>query len=140
MKNYFLILFIVTITLFAESVSATTVETKISNSVNTGGNTVINGESIGGSSKSNVRVYTEIDGEVVEDFEKEVEVEEEFEFKSRQEVSGTKVDTEIKINNGDFDNTEDITDIEVSYQTEEGVQKISFVRKILNYVFAIFKF
>lgn len=141
MKKYLPILFLLSL-VSVGPVFAATIETKVNNYVSTGGNTTINGENIEGSSKSSVRVFTEINGQVVEDFEKEIETQDEFEFQSQKEADGSKVETEIKINKQDYNEAESNAEFEIEskVETEETTKEISFVRKILNYVFGIFKF
>ena len=122
MKKYITTFLFILPLLLANHVFATTVETQVNTSFSTGGNRVINGESVEGSSKSSVKVYTEVDGEVIEDFEKEFEGETQFEFETEKETLNSKVKTEIKVEGS-------VPEVEVS-----------FVRKILNYVLSIFKF
>jgi len=99
----------------------TTVINNISASANTGGNTAGSGEVIQGKSEASVKVYTEVNGEVVEDFEKTVE-----------SVSGGDVEVEYK--------TADKNDAEVTIEIEKQELETNFFIKIFNYVLSFFKF
>ena len=99
----------------------TTVINNISASSNTGGNTAESGEVIQGKSEASVKVYTEVNGEVVEDFEKTVE-----------SVSGGDVEVEYK--------TADKNNTEVAIEIEEQESEVNFFKKIINYVLSFFKF
>ena len=99
----------------------TTVINNISASTNTGGNTAGSGEVIQGKSEASVKVYTEVNGEVVEDFEKTVE-----------SVSGGDVEVEYK--------TADKNDAEVTIEIEKQELETNFFIKIFNYVLSFFKF
>ena len=99
----------------------TTVINNISASSNTGGNTAESGEVIQGKSEASVKVYTEVNGEVVEDFEKTVE-----------SVSGGDVEVEYK--------TADKNNTEVAIEIEKQELETNFFIKIFNYVLSFFKF
>lgn len=94
----------------------------ISTSANTGGNKSVDGGVVEGEARSSVKVFTEVNGEVVADFEKE-EISETgnamVEYEAEKEAVVAEVPIEIEV---------------------EKVPEKSFVRKILNYVFTFFKF
>jgi len=109
----------------------TTVINNISASSNTGGNTAESGEVIQGKSEASVKVYTEVNGEVVEDFEKVVEsgtADVKVEYKAKTEV------------NTDGDLNTEVIDEEVSKATFDTLEKVGFFKKIINYVLSFFKF
>ena len=99
----------------------TTVINDISASANTGGNTAGSGKVVEGKSEASIKVYTEVNGEVVEDFEKTVE-----------SVSGGDVEVEYK--------TADKNDAEVTIEIEKQELETNFFIKIFNYVLSFFKF
>jgi len=99
----------------------TTVINNISASANTGGNTAGSGKVVEGKSEASIKVYTEVNGEVVEDFEKTVE-----------SVSGGDVEVEYK--------TADKNDAEVTIEIEKQELETNFFIKIFNYVLSFFKF
>ena len=99
----------------------TTVINNISASANTGGNTAGSGKVVEGKSEASIKVYTEVNGEVVEDFEKTVE-----------SVSGGDVEVEYK--------TADKNNTEVAIEIEKQELETNFFIKIFNYVLSFFKF
>ena len=99
----------------------TTVINNISASANTGGNTAGSGEVIQGKSEASVKVYTEVNGEAVEDFEKTVE-------------SVSSGDVEVEYKTADKNNTE------VAIEIEKQELETNFFIKIFNYVLSFFKF
>ena len=99
----------------------TTVINNISASANTGGNTAGSGTVVEGKSEASIKVYTEVNGEVIEDFEKTVE-----------SVSGGDVEVEYK--------TADKNDAEVTIEIEKQELETNFFIKIFNYVLSFFKF
>src|SRR3989344_7194987 len=108
----------------------TTVINNISASANTGGNTAGSGEVIQGKSEASVKVYTEVNGEVVEDFEKVVEsgtADVKVEYKAKTEV------------NTDGDLNTEVIDEEGSKATFDTLEKVGFFKKIINYVLSFFK-
>ena len=114
-------------------VSADSVEiiNNISASVSTGGNTIGNGEIIEGSSKSSVKVYTEVNGEVIEDFQKEVPGGENFNYEARKEFEGGKTETKVKVN------IKTASSIDMSKTVFDTLRR--FI-KYVEYVFSFFKF
>ena len=116
----------------------TTVINNISASSNTGGNTAESGEVIQGKSEASVKVYTEVNGEVVEDFEKVVEsvigdVKVEYEAKTEVNAEGkTDSKVEVKVNDEVLEVDNDL-DVEIR-------EEIGFFKKIFNYVLSFFKF
>jgi len=68
----------------------------VSVSASTGGNKVSNGETIESASKSSVEVYTEVDGEVIEDFKKETQGGEEINYEAEKKFEGGSVETKIE--------------------------------------------
>lgn len=112
----------------------------VSASASTGGNAVSNGETVEGTNKSSVKVYTKVNGEVVEDFQKEIVGEQEFEFESKKETGGAKVETKVKVNVASSSLTATGTDVSKAvFDTfrETFRQK---VRQLFKYVFSFFKF
>lgn len=140
MNNYSPYVFVALIFIFGNSAIATTIETTINSYVNNGGNTILNGESMNGSSRSKVKIYTEIDGQVVEDFKREISAEEEFQFQSKKEIGNSRVEIETKINKNEKILNEKGGKKNVKYETDQDNREVNFVRKILNYVFSLFKF
>ncbi len=93
----------------------------ISASASTVSNKSVDGEMVEGEARSSVKVFTEVNGEVVADFEKE-------------EISTTgnaTVEYEVE--------KEVVAEVPIEIEAEKVPEK-SLVRKILNYVFTFFKF
>lgn len=93
----------------------------ISTSASTGDNKSVDGEMVEGEARSSVKVFTEVNGEVVTDFEKE----------EISETGNATVEYEVE--------KEVATEVPVGVAAEKVPEK-SLVRKILNYVFTFFKF
>lgn len=124
---------------FALADSATVIN-NVSSSVSTGGNKVENGEVTQGSSRSGVKVYTEVNGEVIEDFQKEVSGGEEINYENKKEFDGGSVETKVEVN-GEVNREATSSLIATS-----SVSKAPFdmfreeVTKFIKYVFSLFKF
>lgn len=117
------LLFLIIVLVLPSSVLAgsSNVVNNISTSANTGGNKSVDGEMVEGEARSSVKVFTEVNGEVVTDFEKE-------------EISATGNTTvEYEVEN------KVVAEVPIEIEAEKVPEK-SFVRKILNYVFTFFKF
>ncbi len=89
-----------------QPVDASSVYNKIENFRYSGGNTLINsgGMVIVGESKSSIQVYTEINGEVVEDVSEEVEEGELFQYEKSISKDNVLVDTKIQISTQEMEN------------------------------------
>ena len=145
------VLFFVTVPVVSFAYNSTEVINNVTNSVNTGGNSAEAGEVIEGEAKSEVKVYTEVNGEVVEDFHQVWEGEREFEYQTEKEFEGGQVETkvEIKTNESKTDMSRlnlDIQANETATSSEVEVSKKTFdtfrkkVNRFINYVFSFFKF
>jgi len=146
-----LILFFVTVPVVSFAYNSYEVINNVVNSVNTGGNSAEAGEVIEGEAKSEVKVYTEVNGEVVEDFHQVWEEEGEFEYQVKKEFEGGQVETkvDIKTNESKTDMSRfnlDIQANETTTSSEVEVSKTVFdtfkweISKIIDYVFSFFKF
>ena len=135
-----LILFFVTVPVVSFAYNSTEVINNVTNSVNTGGNSAEAGEVIEGEAKSEVKVYTEVNGEVVEDFHQVWEGEREFEYQTEKEFEGGKTQTEVKIN------VEETNIPRTLLGSTPEVSKTVFdtfkqkVSRFIDYVFSFFKF
>lgn len=143
MFTFILIVLFTTPTLaLAESVN---VINTIDTSVSTGGNSANNGEIIEGKAKSRVKVLTEVNSKVLENFEKEFEGEGEFDFEFEKEAEGMKVETKIKINASSSNSNEIGESGATTTETRNFFrilpEKISNkINKLIKYVFSFFKF
>ena len=146
-----LVLFFVTVPVVSFAYNSYEVINNVTNSVNTGGNSAEAGEVIEGEAKSEVKVYTEVNGEVVEDFHQVWEEEGEFEYQVKKEFEGGQVETkvDIKTNKSKTDMSRlnlDIQANETTTSSEVEVSKTVFdtfkweISKIIDYVFSFFKF
>ena len=146
-----LVLFFVTVPVVSFAYNSYEVINNVTNSVNTGGNSAEAGEVIEGEAKSEVKVYTEVNGEVVEDFHQVWEEEREFEYQTEKEFEGGQVETkvEIKTNESKTDMSRlnlDIQTNQTATSSEVEVSKTVFdtfkweISKIIDYVFSFFKF
>lgn len=90
--------------------SPTATETTIVNEVNvsasTGGNTATSGNVITGEAKASVKVKTEINGEVLEDFDEEFFGETNFEREFEHATGTASTTTKIKVKTESFPNSE----------------------------------
>ena len=149
-----LILFFVTVPVVSFAYNSYEVINNVVNSVNTGGNSAEAGEVIEGEAKSEVKVYTEVNGEVVEDFHQVWEEEGEFEYQVKKEFEGGQVETKVDIKTNEsktdmsrfnLDNL-DIQTNQTTTSSETEVSKTVFdtfkweISKIIDYVFSFFKF
>ncbi len=126
-------------------VSAHNVEIKnnISTSASTGGNTAEKGKVIEGTSKSSVNIHTEVNGKVIEDFQKEIQGEEKFNYKVKKEFNGdkfdeSKVETKVKISINNVAKNPLFPTNKVSRGTLDTFKET--VKEIIKYVFSFFKF
>lgn len=124
------------------SAGSTTIINNVSASASTGGNSVSGGEMIEGSSRSSVEVYTEVNGEVIEDFQKEVSGGEEVNYEAEKKFEGGEVKTEVKVNAEVEADTS--TSINADVNSEEEQSFLSSlpdkVSDFIKYVFSFFKF
>ena len=103
---------------------STNVVNNVTTSVSTGGNTS-DGVVTEGQSKGSVKIYTEVNGEVVEDFQKEVSGEKQINYEVSNEFEGGRVETKVEVNGN------------VSKAPFDTLQM--FI-KYVKYVFSFFKF
>jgi len=124
MKKFIIVL----ITLYALPTfvlaDSTNVVNNVTTSVSTGGNTS-DGVVTEGQSKGSVKIYTEVNGEVVEDFQKEVSGEKQINYEVSNEFEGGRVETKVEVNGN------------VSKAPFDTLQM--FI-KYVKYVFSFFKF
>ncbi|MFH0804412.1 MAG: hypothetical protein V1896_02325 [Candidatus Zambryskibacteria bacterium] len=114
----------------------------VSSSASTGGNS---------SSRSSVKVYTEVNGEVIEDFQKEVQGPGGINYEAEKKFEGGKIETKVEVNTdvskSDFDTSKEEESVsEATSSLEAKVSKSDFdtfrerIRYIFKYVFSLFKF
>lgn len=114
----------------------------VSASVSAGGNNAESGKIIEGGSRSSVKVYTEVNGEVIEDFQKEIEGSRGINYESKKSFKDGKV--EVKVETSQSPKLEDKK--VVTSSLEKQVSEAAFdrwqekVRQVLKYVFYFFKF
>ena len=139
-----------------------TVVNEVNVSANSGGNTASGGEVKSGEAKASVKVKTEINGEVLEDFEKEFSGDTDFEKEFEHSTGTASTITKIKVKT----NTATITPLEITATSSErflaeqasttattttatttknlarhfGDRLSDFMSKIFKNVFSIFKF
>jgi len=101
----------------------------VSSSASTGGNSAGSGEVIQGESKAQVKIYTEVDGEVVTDIDEEVTGPEAKIEKSVNVISSTDLGQA---------SSSVTTTATTSAKTEKINPIIAFLNKIFNYVLSIF--
>ena len=142
-----LILSFVTVPAVSFAYNFTEVINNVFNSVNTGNN---------GNSSSEVRVYTEVNGEVIEDFQKEVSNGESIDYHSEKEFEGGKTQTQVQVNieggaekaleESEKSEEEVATSSLIATDVEPQVPKGAFdtfrqeISRFIDYVFSIFKF
>ena len=111
---------------------ATEIINNVSSSASTGGNSASLGEVIQGESKASVKIYTEIDGEIITDID--------------EEVTGSEAKIEKSVNVISSADLEQASSSEIQGKTlqsgkaleEKNNVIIAFLNKIFNYVLSIF--
>jgi len=96
-------------------------------------NNVTNSISTGGSSKSSVKVYAEINGKIVEDFEKNLENGEKIEYQSTKILNDEKIETSTQIP------TDSLVYISSTTPQVSAVNVMEKIKQIWKYVFGLFK-
>ena len=152
MKSFLTILFL-GFTCPVIVLSYTEVINNVINSVNTGGNNAGSGQVVGGEAQTEVQVYTEINGKVVEDINQSFtsetgHLEVKVESENRVNIEGqTETKTQIEVNKEILDQEEieeSVTIIIPHLKTPRvPLDTSSFwirVSQILKNVFSIFKF
>lgn len=142
MKKVLLTIILLPVSVYAGS---TEIINNISVSASDGDNVVLDGEVIEGNSGSSVKIYTEINGEVIENFDQNIEDGKEIDYQSEKKFDSGSIETKIKMET----KTDTETDMEdEASKLNSDIDKINEnkttigekIRQIIKYVFSLFKF
>jgi len=123
----------------AISIAYTEVINNISTSVFTGDNSAKSGEIIEGETKASVKIHTEINKEVIEDFQKETINGEEIDYEAEKKFNNGKVETKVRVNVQNQD-LEIATSSLIGNMSKVPFNTLQKFIKYVKYVFSFFKF